>query len=229
MRTNQKLIGIFVLAILLVPLAAASETVNTSAKNDMHSKSYHFSSNDSKVLAQVWGKDITVAEYMETVYPGSLEALPEDIVKTLKEEPMVWTGIDKATTGGKITNTAKSSESKGGNSILDAISTVYTSSSYSTISPTVVQGQLHFGGFTLASAPVQSIIVNSALHRDNGVTPISTTSTIELGSASAFASSVVAVSGHHTYFSQSQHQIIWPAGCIPSSSTAVTVSSITTT
>jgi len=64
--------------------------ISAEIKPYMLSKSYSFSSNNSEVLAQVWGKNITTAEFMEKVYPGSLEVLPKDTVERLKNEPMVW-------------------------------------------------------------------------------------------------------------------------------------------
>ncbi len=226
MRTNKRIItGIFVLTILLIPLALADENVNVTTKDNKLSKSYHFSSNDSEVISQVWGKDMTVAEYIETVYPGSLEVLPKDLVEYFKVEPMVWSGINKATTCEKIKNVAKSSESKDGNITPKS---AITATSYSGISP-VVQGQISFGGFTTTSAPVPYIIINSALHRDNEVNPISTAFDVEAGSAFGAATGVATVSGHHTYFSQSQHEIHWPAGYFPPVTASVTVSPIITT
>jgi len=64
--------------------------ISTEIKPYMLSKSYHFSSNNSMVLAQVWGTNIITAEFMEKVYPGSLEVLPKDTVARFKKELMVW-------------------------------------------------------------------------------------------------------------------------------------------
>ncbi len=75
--------------------------ISAEIKPYMLSKSYSFSSNDSAVLAQVWGTNITTAEFMEKVYPGSLEALPEDIVERLKNEPMDWPDPQKIQPGEK--------------------------------------------------------------------------------------------------------------------------------
>jgi hypothetical protein len=43
--------------------------ISVEIKPYMLSKSYHFSSNNSTVLAQVWGTNIITAEFMEKVYP----------------------------------------------------------------------------------------------------------------------------------------------------------------
>lgn len=42
--------------------------ISAEIKPYMLSKSYHFSSNNSTVLAEVWGTNITTAEFMEKVY-----------------------------------------------------------------------------------------------------------------------------------------------------------------
>lgn len=75
--------------------------ISAEIKPYMLSKSYHFSSNNSTVLAEVWGTNITTAEFMEKVYPGSLEVLPEDIVERLKKEPMTWPDPQKIQPGEK--------------------------------------------------------------------------------------------------------------------------------
>ncbi|HIH74181.1 MAG TPA: hypothetical protein HA306_02590 [Methanosarcina sp.] len=77
--------------------------ISAEVKPYMLSKSYNFSSNNSTVLAEVWGTNITSAEFMEKVYPGSLEVLPEDIVKRLKNEPMAWPDPQKIQPGEKRT------------------------------------------------------------------------------------------------------------------------------
>jgi len=75
--------------------------ISAEIKPYMLSKSYSFSSNDSEVLAQVWGTNITTAEFMEKVYPGSLEVLPEETVQRLKNEPMIWPDPHKTQPGKK--------------------------------------------------------------------------------------------------------------------------------
>jgi len=75
--------------------------ISAEIKSYMLSNSYHFSSNNSTVLAQVWGTNITTAEFMEKVYPGSLKVLPKDTVARLKKEPMVWADPQKIQPGGK--------------------------------------------------------------------------------------------------------------------------------
>jgi hypothetical protein len=76
--------------------------ISAEIKPYMLSKSYSFSSNNSEVLAQVWGTNITTAEFMEKVYPGSLEVLPKDTVERFKNEPMVWPDPQKTQPGKKI-------------------------------------------------------------------------------------------------------------------------------
>jgi hypothetical protein len=76
--------------------------ISAEIKPYMLSKSYSFSSNNSEVLAQVWGTNITTAEFMEKVYPGSLEVLPKDTVERFKNEPMVWPDPQKTQSGKKI-------------------------------------------------------------------------------------------------------------------------------
>jgi len=76
-------------------------SLSAEIKPYMLSKSYSFSSNNSTVLAQVWGTNITTAEFMEKVYPGSLEVLPEETVQRFKNEPMVWPDPQKIQPGEK--------------------------------------------------------------------------------------------------------------------------------
>lgn len=76
-------------------------SLSAEIKPYMLSKSYSFSSNNSTVLAQVWGTNITTAEFMETVYPGSLEVLPEETVQRFKNEAMVWPGPQNIQPGKK--------------------------------------------------------------------------------------------------------------------------------
>ncbi|WP_440948029.1 hypothetical protein ACSAZL_07240 [Methanosarcina sp. T3] len=76
-------------------------SISAEIKPYMLSKSYSFSSNNSTVLAQVWGTNITTAEFMEKVYPGSLEVLPEETVQRLKNERMVWPDPQKIQPGKK--------------------------------------------------------------------------------------------------------------------------------
>lgn len=89
----------------------ASGNVNTITTDNKLSESYHFSTNNSAVLAQVWGKNMTAAEYMEKVYPGSLEALPKDAVERLKKEPMLWPSPKDIQPSENLFNATKSSES----------------------------------------------------------------------------------------------------------------------
>ncbi len=76
-------------------------SLSAEIKPYMLSKSCSFSSNNSTVLAQVWGINITTAEFMEKVYPGSLEVLPEETVQRLKNEKMVWPDPQKIRPGEK--------------------------------------------------------------------------------------------------------------------------------
>lgn len=79
----------------------------------MLSQSYSFDTNESTsmILAELYGTNITAAEFMEKVYPGSLEVLPKDTVARLKKEPMVWPDPQKVQPGKMQMISAKSSGS----------------------------------------------------------------------------------------------------------------------
>jgi hypothetical protein len=236
MRMNIKLIiGIFALAILLIPLAFASENVNTMAKDNSLSKSYHFSSNNSAVLAQVWGKNMTTAEFMEKVYPGSLKVLPNDIVKLIQKEPMVWPDTKKIQVGKKMVNVTKNSASNTLGGVVtpyDLIGAgVYSVEDDSFISPNA-QGQVAFGSTSQVIYPSRSttvpyISISSYLHKDGGTSPVASTSTWGANTKYEIADSYYYLnSGTHNYYTSGVHTVVWPINCNPWETVDNTVSAI---
>jgi len=236
MRVNKKLIiGIFVLAILLTPLALAGENGNTTTKDNKLLKSYRFSSNNSTVLAQVWGKNITTAEFMEKVYPGSLKVLPKDIVERIKTEPMVWPDSSKTQLGKKTVSANKSSESNtvdGQVTPLDLIGVgTYTVEDDSFVTAKV-QGQIGFASsskvvYPTTSTTIPYISISSYLHKDNGASPIASTSTWGANTNYEIADSYTNLaSGTHSYYTSGTHTVVWPVRCNPWETIDETVSPV---
>lgn len=111
------------MAVLLIPLTSASEDVNKVTKDSKLSKSYTFTTNEStsKVLTQVYGTNITMAEFMEKVYPGSLDKLPKDSIARLEKTPMTWPGPQKIKPG--TSQTMPNNSDSGNMTIKDIIAT----------------------------------------------------------------------------------------------------------
>lgn len=105
---KKLIIGIVFLAILIIPLASANGNANKATIDNNLSESYTFTTNEStsKVLVEIYGTNITMAEFMEQVYPGSLNELPRDSVARLQKTPMIWPDPQKIKPG--ITNVIKS-------------------------------------------------------------------------------------------------------------------------
>lgn len=52
-----------------------------------------------KLINELWGKDITVLEYMETVHPEHLVGVSDSIKKSLDGQKMKWWGNEPASAG----------------------------------------------------------------------------------------------------------------------------------
>lgn len=214
MAMKKKLIiGIFVLAIMLVPLASASENVNKATK-DNEAKSFHFSTDNSTLIASFWGKDMTIAEFMEKVDPGYLETLPKDIVKNLQKQKMSWKTPEEA------------------KSIVQPRDLIARFGPYglgysSLIIPASVK--VDFCGTTQVVIPSRTTTIPymhilSQLYVDGGTTPVAVATDAEY--LSSFAG------GYGTYNKPSflprnyhlvtEHYSILPAGCTPQTGRGIT-------
>lgn len=194
--------------------------------------SYHFSSNNSTALAEVWGKDITMAKFMEKVYPGSLKVLPKDSVERLKTKPMIWPNPKKIQPGKKQTeakNNLKLNTLNGDVTIQDIIATsgIYQVSSESYQTP--YSNQLGFASYSKVITPTRSttipeISVSSYLYKDSGTIPIATETSYGLVTNDELADGVVTLSsGTHSYYTVGQHTMVWPIGCTPAATSVPTL------
>lgn len=150
----------------------------------MLSQSYNFATNESTsaVLADVYRTNITVAEYLEKVFPESLKVLPKDAISRYQKTPMTWPNSKETESGKKQTI---STESSGFDTIniqaispSESISTVYTAESVSsqTLKPTNNPPSASFKSYTQMSLPTQytripEISVNSYMYKDGDTTP----------------------------------------------------------
>ncbi len=223
------------MAILLTPLALADENSNTVTKNNKPLKSYQFFSNNSTVLSQVWGKNITTAEFMEKVYPGSLEVLPNDIVERIKTEPMVWPDSSNTQLGKKTVSASKSSESNNINSQItpqDIIGVGTYKVEDDSFITAKVQGQIDFASsskvvYPTTSTTIPYISISSYLHKDNGASPIASTSTWGANTKYKIADSYTNLaSGTHSYYTSGTHTVVWPVRCNPWETIDKTVSPV---
>jgi hypothetical protein len=219
MRIDKRvIIGIFVLSVLFVPTALAKE-------------SYHFSSNNSAVLAQVWGKNITTAEYMEKVFPGSLKVLPKDIVESIQKEPMVWSTPNKAQSSNLTLTAIKSSKSDtvGGkvspNGLFGDGNVYYVDCE--TYQMPDYEGQLGYyayGKVTLptTSSTVPEISIHSYVYKDGGSTPVATSCDWGLNTNEEVADGVLTLPyGYHNYYTSANFFVVWPIRSTPQTSTGV--------
>ncbi|MDR7667114.1 hypothetical protein RG963_15295 [Methanosarcina sp. Z-7115] len=222
MRTNQKLmIGIFVLAILLVPLAVASEDINKATKDSKLSKSYTFTTNEStsKVLAQVYGTDITMAEFMDKVYPGSLNELPKDSVARLKKTPMTWPKPGVSRSGDAMIND------------IIATSPYYAVTDYSALSTSRSQGTATYSSIAQVTAPTSSttipeISITSYLFKDGDTSPMASATSYGFNTNKKTARGTAnLVTGYHSYYTSGYLYVVWPIGCNPATGVDTTVSS----
>ncbi|AKB17933.1 hypothetical protein MSWHS_1070 [Methanosarcina sp. WWM596] len=133
--------------------------VSAEIKPYMLSKSYHFTTNEntSTVLAEVYGTNITTAEFMEKVYPGSLEVLPKDTVERLETEPMVWPDPDKIQSSEiqmTAINSSESNTADGEVTTKDLISCgIYGVSCVSVQLPDTSAGELLYMSYTKVTLP----------------------------------------------------------------------------
>ncbi len=207
---------------LFIPTALAKE-------------SYHSTTNDRVLLAQVWGKNMTIAEYMEKVDPGSLNTIPKDVADRLKVEPMVWPNKKGIQSGEKVSNATKRLKSNVLNNkvnVCDIIgSGVYQVFSTSQTT-TKVQNQIGYLSYSQTIAPTRSTTIPSmficnCLYEDSWGNPISASQDLEVNSNYAASDGYASIDyGTHNYWVEGQHTLVWPINCIPSYTEATTVSPI---
>lgn len=193
--------------------------ISAEIKPYMLSQSYHFSCNNSTVLAQVWGTNITVAEFLEKVYPGSLKILPKESVSLYENTPMTWPTSQEGKTGDKqIASTISSN-----NDDMSKSRTYYQCDHY--VHETVYSGSANFYAYSKMFLPtpytrVPQIAVYSYIYYEGGTEPF----------GSAFSSGYYTFEetatgnanlppGQNGFYTQSSHNVIWPIGCVPPSST----------
>jgi len=231
---NKKLIvGISALAILLIPLASASEDVDEATKNSKLSKSYTFTTNEStsKVLAQVYGTDIIMAEFMEKVYPGSLDKLPKDSVARLEKTPMTWPDSQKI----KLSRpqTMPNNSDSGNVTIQDIIATspYYEVTDYSSLSTSRSAGTATYSSIAQVTYPSSSttipeISITSYLFKDSDSSPMASTTSYGFNTNKKTARGTAGlVTGYHSYYTSGYLYVVWPIGCNPATGVDTTVSS----
>lgn len=79
------LIFISMICIAIVPVVSAADVGS--------SPSYHVSNATPEQLEKInalWGKDITIGEYMEQVHPEHLVGVPDDVKKIMFQRKMTW-------------------------------------------------------------------------------------------------------------------------------------------
>lgn len=186
----------------------------------MLSQSYHFSCNNSTLLAEVWNTNITVAEYMEKVYPGSLEKLPKNTVARLKKTPKTWsTNVE---TNDNRTSSSVSSNNGGSQSTINGTRTDYECDHYVYER---ISDDAYYYAYTQMVLPtpytkVPEIDVDADLYKDNDLGPYSSASNYEFNTYSVRATGATNLaSGYHGYHTESWHYIMWPIGCWPAYST----------
>lgn len=205
-------ISIILLSLLFIPTALAKE-------------SYHFSSNDSAVLAKIYGTNITTAQFMEKLYPGSLKVLPKDTVERLKTEPMVWPDPKKIRSAETQMNATKSSKSNtvDGKVIINDIinNGIYSVTDLSVQTPYKSSGQIGYMSYTKVTRPtsattIPEISVTSYIYRDGGTSPIATSTEYGFNTNEEIADGITSLSrGYHSYYTAGYHYVVWPVGSFP--------------
>jgi hypothetical protein len=220
------------LAILLIPLASASENVNAATKDNKLSKSYHFATHNRTLLAQAYGKNMTVAEYMEKVYPESLQKLPEDVVEQLKVKPKVWSNEKNIEPGVQVARANISSKLKGTVTPKDWINHGYYTAWCSSYTTTDVQNKIGFVSYSQMTYPsstttIPGMWVDSTLYEDD--LPIDNQVDYEINTNRAFASSYDSLDYYqHEYWVLGEHLLVWPGLSYPQGSWVTTVSPVVT-
>lgn len=233
MRINKRLIvGIFVLAILLLPLASASDNGNKATKDSKLSTSYIFTTNEStsKVLAQVYGTNITMAEFMNKVYPGSLNKLPKNSVARLEKTPMTWPDSQEIKHG--ISKTISNNSNSGNITIKDIIGTspYYEVTDYSALSTSKSTGKATYSTIAQVTYPSSSttipeISVTSYLFKDSDTSPMASTTSYGFNTYKQTARGTASlVNGYHSYYTYGYVYVVWPLRCNPATGVDTTVS-----
>lgn len=75
----------------IIPLTV-SVSVKPATDEQKQSWSYSVTANEEQLetIRELWGQDITRGEFMEKVFPESLEDMPEDILEGLYETKITW-------------------------------------------------------------------------------------------------------------------------------------------
>jgi hypothetical protein len=202
--------------------------ISAEIKPYMLSQSYHFSCNNSTVLAKVRNTNITVAEYMDKVYPGSLEKLPKNTVERLKKTQKIWSTNEKKSDNqissaiisknvGIQTNINSNND---GVQPMDDVQ--YHCNHY--VHETISDGANYYA-YTQMDLPtpytrVPEIDVDADLYKDGDLGSFSSTSNYDFNTYYVRATGAANLpSGYHGYYTKSWHYIMWPIGCWPPYST----------
>jgi hypothetical protein len=98
------LLGLFLAAMVMVPMVSAAEGTQTANADPVPgvyltklmdnpegiTNAYPAPQNKDAVINSLMGKDMTVAEFYDTLYPGVVSKLPENVRTLYKNTKMTW-------------------------------------------------------------------------------------------------------------------------------------------
>lgn len=189
--------------------------ISAEIKPYMLSQSYHFSCNNSTVLAEVWKTNITVAEFLEKVYPGSLEILPKESVSLYENTPMTWPTSQE----GKPSYKQKASSISSNNDDISKSTIYYECNHY--VHETVYSGSANFYAYTQMVLPtpytrVPYIGVGSYIYYEGGTEPFGSSFSSDYNTFEQTATGNAGLPpGQNGFYTQGSHYVIWPVVCVP--------------
>jgi len=78
------LIAISILCIGVLPIVSAADASGDTLRIS------HASPDQVDLINKLWGSDITIGEYMETVHPEHLAGVPDEVKKDMYQRKMIW-------------------------------------------------------------------------------------------------------------------------------------------
>jgi hypothetical protein len=205
--------------------------ISAEIKPYMLSKSYNFYCNDNAVLARVWKTNITVAEFMDKVYPGSLEKLPKETVELYKKTKMTWPTPQKNSSDHQIVSSTNSTHVDN-QAITNGvhIATDYNCYYY------VYENLQNNGGYKTGSfyaydqitqptytTRVPYLSVSAYMYKDSDSLPFASAQNNAYNAYYVRASGYCTLAaGYHGYYTVGNHYVVWPAGCWPPTSSGTT-------
>lgn len=80
------LLAISILCIGILPIVSATDASDNSPTIS------HATPEQIELINKLWGSDITIGKYMETVHPEHLVDVPDDVKKDMYQRKMIWPG-----------------------------------------------------------------------------------------------------------------------------------------